>query len=197
MFEPNVKPVQPGKAGLPEPLSTVMSRYWPRAPIAEAVYSFTSAGSVPVYVSVIQAWTVSPGFFPLTLYMAAPASLSERTTVPDANWLLSFDVVLENAENVPIPATADTRPTAMSERRTFFPLFSISPLFILPPFWTGIGASPTWGMYREVMGDALQNLEIWGRWGESCSRGPGRPPQTGAILPSGTSRATPGPGGPR
>jgi hypothetical protein len=42
--------------------------------------------------------TVSPGFLPETLYIAAPASLSEISTVPVANVFPSFDVVLVNAE---------------------------------------------------------------------------------------------------
>src|SRR5438093_5183417 len=130
MFDPRVNPEQPGNDGLPEPLSTVMSRYCPRAPIDDVVYSFTSAGSDPEYVSVMQAWTESPGFFPLTLYMAAPASLSPITTVPEANWLLLFVVVLEKAENVPIPARVATRPTTTSDRRIFTPRRSRPPVLL-------------------------------------------------------------------
>src|SRR5438046_2607312 len=40
-----------------------------------------------------------------------PESLSEIVTVPAVNALLGFDVVLENAENVPVPATLPATPT--------------------------------------------------------------------------------------
>ena len=42
--------------------------------------------------------TESPGFRLETLYMAAPESLSDRVTEPEANELPEFVVVLVNAE---------------------------------------------------------------------------------------------------
>src|SRR5215831_14240877 len=67
----------------------------------------------------MHAWTESPGFFPLTLYIAEPASLSAMTTDPDANWLLLLEVVLENAPNVPTPTSEHRAPSTSSVRRTF------------------------------------------------------------------------------
>src|SRR5438067_3726797 len=61
------------------------------------------------------AW--SPGFLLETLYIAPPLSLSLRYTVPAANTLPSFEVVLEKAEYVPIPATVPTMPTTRTDSR--------------------------------------------------------------------------------
>src|ERR1043166_6268071 len=90
--------------------------------------------------------TVPPGFSLLTLYIAEPASLSARTTVPDANRLLSFDVVLENAENDPTPARADTEPTTINVRRIFLTRVFDGSLSTSPPrLAPGMRlASPTW-----------------------------------------------------
>ncbi len=56
------------------------------------------------------------------LYIAVFASLSVRsTTVPASNVLPAFTVVAENAENVPMPATAPSAPTRRSDKSVFRP----------------------------------------------------------------------------
>ena len=63
----------------------------------------------------MQRSTVTPGAWFVTVYMAEPASLSSTNTVPAANELPEFVVVLENAENVPNPARALAAPIRRSE----------------------------------------------------------------------------------
>ena len=60
----------------------------------------------------------SPGLALLTVYIALFESLSESVTVPAENELPSFEVVLENAENVPKPAIAPTSPITSSVSNT-------------------------------------------------------------------------------
>src|SRR5205823_12195790 len=81
------------------------------------------------YVTVMHDVAESPGFAFETLYIAVPESLSLRTTVPAENELPSFDVVLLNAENVPTPATAPTRPMIRSVSSSFCPLLISDPPF--------------------------------------------------------------------
>ena len=83
-----------------------------------------------MYVTVMHEVAASPGFAFETLYIALPESLSLRTTVPAENELPSFEVVLLNAENVPTPATAPTRPMIRSVSRSRCPLLMVR----LPPF---------------------------------------------------------------
>src|SRR4026208_1729921 len=65
--------------------------------------------------------TESPGAASAMLYIALIASLSEMATVPASNVLAAFTVVAENAENVPMPATAPSAPTRRSDRSVFRP----------------------------------------------------------------------------
>ena len=51
-----------------------------------------------------------PGPAFVTVYIAEPASLSLRTTLPVAKVLPGFEVVLENAENVANPARLPAAP---------------------------------------------------------------------------------------
>src|SRR5687767_4725234 len=60
-----------------------------------------------------------PGTWFETWYMNPPASLSSTNTVPAANELPEFVVVLENAEIVPNPARALAAPIRRSESRIF------------------------------------------------------------------------------
>src|SRR4029450_5202465 len=59
------------------------------------------------------------GFWFETVYIALPASLSSTKTVPAANELPEFVVVLENAEKVPNPASALVAPIRRSVSRIF------------------------------------------------------------------------------
>src|SRR5437763_1209537 len=56
----------------------------------------------------------TPGFWLVSVYMAALASLSASTTVPEAKPLPGFVVVLENAEKAPTPASEPATPTTAS-----------------------------------------------------------------------------------
>jgi hypothetical protein len=62
----------------------------------------------------------------LTVYIAEPASLSSMKTVPAANELPLFVVVLLNAENVPTPARALVAPIRSSVSRIFLCLAVIA-----------------------------------------------------------------------
>ncbi len=55
------------------------------------------------------------------VYIALPASLSSIATVPASNVLPALTVVAENAENVPMPATAPSAPTRRSDKSVFRP----------------------------------------------------------------------------
>src|SRR2546430_12073396 len=61
----------------------------------------------------------SPGFAFESDSIDEPESLSEIVTVPAVNALPGFDVVLENAESVPVPATEPATPTTRSDSSTF------------------------------------------------------------------------------
>src|SRR5437867_6714442 len=102
------------KDTLPVPGVTVSVRCDPSDPIELVVYSRTFEDSEPVYVTVMHDWAESPGFAFVTLYRAELESLSDATTVPAANRLPSFEVELENAENVPRPAITPTIPITMT-----------------------------------------------------------------------------------
>src|SRR5215210_886805 len=69
---------------------------------------------------------VVPGAWLLTVYIAEPASLSSTKTVPAANELPLFVVVLLNAENVPNPASALVAPIKRSVSRSFLCLAVIA-----------------------------------------------------------------------
>src|SRR4051812_29140495 len=56
----------------------------------------------------------TPGFWLVSVYMAAFTSLSASTTVPEAKLLPGFVVVLENAEKAPTPASEPAAPTTAS-----------------------------------------------------------------------------------
>ncbi len=73
----------------------------------------------------MQVVTVSPGFLPDTLYIAAPASLSLIVTEPVANVLAVFEVVPENAAKVENPAAVPTTPTTQNVRRSFWILLTV------------------------------------------------------------------------
>jgi hypothetical protein len=59
----------------------------------------------------------SPGFAADMLYEAVVGESFVMVTLPAVIVLLSLLVVLENAENAPVPATAPTMPTIANERR--------------------------------------------------------------------------------
>ena len=78
----------------------------------------------------MQRSVATPGTWFVTVYIAEPASLSSMNTVPAANELPVFVVVLENAENVPNPARALAAPIRRSESKIFrfLPVISVTPL---------------------------------------------------------------------
>src|SRR5437588_6081049 len=69
----------------------------------------------------------SPGLALVTLYIAVPESLSEMTTVPAAKLLPEFEVVLENAEKVPMPAITPTTPMIRAVSNSFFEVLMSTP----------------------------------------------------------------------
>ena len=115
------------------PLSIDNVTYCPNALIGVVVYSRTSAGSEPVYVTRMHRVTTSLGFAPVMVYIAAFASLSEITTVPAAKLSPAFTVVAENAAYVPMLATVPTTPTSRSDRSVLRPRLIRSILLMPDP----------------------------------------------------------------
>src|SRR5437870_5785732 len=76
---------------------------------------------------------VSPGFWLETEYIADPASLSPMYTVPAANELPVFEVVLEKAEDVAQPAAAPIPPSTSSVISTLRAFDTVFLLFRHPP----------------------------------------------------------------
>src|SRR4051794_26637357 len=69
-----------------------------------------------------------PGVWFVTLYIAAPASLSLIETVPAENEFPGLVVVAENAENTAEAMIDPARPTTTSVASTFFDVFTGPPL---------------------------------------------------------------------
>src|SRR3954451_8160524 len=116
----------------------------------------------------MQRSTVVPGFWLVTeLNIAALASLSPIATVPAANWLLVFAVVLVNAEKVPKATTLPRRPSVRTLRRILrvLPAAAVVLMWVLPPAGARIPAAPPAVIVIDMscLGTSRRSAETLGR----------------------------------